>query len=249
MITRPDMLRIIIADFCLALGPGWMSAMYLFYFHDSRGFTMRAASSLLGVYIIAGVVGAGVLSIVAQRMGKHRTLMMAAIGYSVGLVVLTFLPKGAVLPATISMFVLGFLAAGFPLLDRAMVADVGDAVRLEQGKNRAGLLYAMITSTQKIASGLSIGLTYTVLGLVGYQAKEGAHNTAAAIRGLEIVYLSGPVFFVMVGGLCFIGYKLDHQRHAEIRAALDIRDAMGTEAPIVESIGGPAAAATPSPAE
>jgi Na+/melibiose symporter-like transporter len=254
MVSRPDMRRIIFADFCLALGPGWMSAIYLFYFHDSRGFTMQTASTLLGVYIIAGVVGAGVLSMVAQRLGKHRTLMMAAIGYSLGLVVLTFLPKGAVLPATVAMFVLGFLAAGFPLLDRAMVADVGDAVRLEQGKNRAGLLYAMITSTQKIASALSIGLTYTVLGWVGYQAGEGAHNTPAAVRGLEIVYLTGPVFFVMLGGLCFIGYKLDHKRHAEIRAALDARDAqdgagMSPEAPILEGIGGPASQPSPSPAE
>jgi GPH family glycoside/pentoside/hexuronide:cation symporter len=249
MVSRPDMRRIIFADFCLALGPGWMSAMYLFYFHDSRGFTLRASSTLLGVYIIAGVLGAGVLSAVAQRLGKHRTLMMAAIGYSVGLVVLTFLPKGAVLPATVSMFVLGFLAAGFPLLDRAMVADVGDAVRLEQGKNRVGLLYAMITSTQKIASGLSIGLTYTILGLVGYQAKEGAANTPAAIHGLELVYLTGPVFFVMLGGLCFIGYKLDHRRHSEIRAALDERDAMNPEPPILEGIGGQSHAPSPTPAE
>lgn len=246
MVSRPDMRRIIFADFCLALGPGWMSAMYLFYFHDLRGFTMKAASGLLGVYIIAGVLGAGVLSMVAQRLGKHRTLMMAAIGYSIGLIVLTFMPKGAFLPAMISMFVLGFLAAGFPLLDRAMVADVGDAVRLEQGKNRVGLLYAMITSTQKIASGLSIGLTYTILGLVGYQAGEGAHNTPAAVRGLEIVYLTGPVFFVMLGGLCFIGYRLDHKRHAEIREALDARDAMATEAPVLETISGPATAASPA---
>ena len=30
MISRPDMRRIIAADFCLALGPGWMSALYIF---------------------------------------------------------------------------------------------------------------------------------------------------------------------------------------------------------------------------
>ncbi len=249
MVSRPDMRRIIFADFCLALGPGWMSAMYLFYFHDARGFTLANSSKLLGIYIIAGVVGAGVLSWLATRIGKHRTLMLAASGYSIGLVGLTLLPKGAFGPVALGMFVLGFLAAGFPLLDRAMVADVGDAVRLEQGKNRVGLLYAMITSSQKIASGLSIGLTYTILAWVGYQAKEGAVNTPAAIEGLKLVYLVGPVFFVMLGGACFIGYKLDHRRHSEIREALDARDAMSPEPPILETIGGPAAAPSPSPAE
>ena len=249
MVSRPDMRRIIFADFCLALGPGWMSAMYLFYFHDARGFSLANSSKLLGIYIIAGVVGAGVLSWLATRLGKHRTLMLAASGYSIGLVGLTFLPKGAFGPVALAMFALGFLAAGFPLLDRAMVADVGDAVRLEQGKNRVGLLYAMITSSQKIASGLSIGLTYTILGWVGYQAKEGAVNTPAAVHGLELVYLVGPVFFVMLGGACFIGYKLDHKRHSEIRAALDERDGLSTEPPILEGIGGPAHVHSPSPAE
>jgi len=239
MVSRPDMRRIIFADFCLALGPGWMSAMYLFYFPDARGFTIAASSKLLAIYIVAGVLGAGVLSWVATRLGKHVTLMMAAVGYSLGLVGLSFLPKGAFGLVALAMFVLGFLASSFALLDRAMVADVGDAVRLEQGKNRAGLLYAMITSTQKIASGLSIGLTFTILGLVGYQSKEGATNTPAAIEGLKLVYLCGPVFFVMLGAACFIGYKLDHKRHSEIREALDARDAQNPEPPVLEGLAGP----------
>ncbi len=238
MISRPDMLRIIIADFCLALGPGWMSAMYLFYFHDARGFSSDASRFLLAIYIIAGVLGAGVLSWVATRLGKHRTLQIASTGYSIGLVLLQFMPTGAFAPAGAIMFVLGFLAAGFPLLDRAMVADVADAVRLEHGKHRVGLLYAMITSSQKIAGSLSITLSFTVLGLIGYNPKEGAVNTPAGIQGMELVYLAGPVVFVMLGGACFFGYKLDQKRHAEIRRQLDARDAAVDEASVVENLTG-----------
>ena len=131
MVSRPDMARIIIADFCLALGPGWMSALYLFYFHDARGFTIADASKLLLIYVVAGIVGAAGLSWLAQRLGKHRTLMVAAVGYSLGLASITLLPRGNFALASVAMFALGVLAAGFPLLDRAMVADVGDAVRLE----------------------------------------------------------------------------------------------------------------------
>ena len=238
MVSRPDMARIIIADFCLALGPGWMSALYLFYFHDARGFTIAGASQLLLIYVVAGIAGAMTLSWVAQRMGKHRTLMMASTGYSLGLIVLAFIPKGNFPLAAFLMFVMGFLAAGFPLLDRAMVADVGDAVRLEQGKHRIGLLYAMITTAQKVAGALSIGLSFTVLGWIGYQAKEGAVNTPEAIFGMQLVYLIGPVVFVMIGGACFIGYKLDSKRHGEIRAQLEERDAMSPGAAILEGLSG-----------
>jgi GPH family glycoside/pentoside/hexuronide:cation symporter len=215
VIFRPDMLRIIVADFCLALGPGWMAALYLFYFHDARGFTIKAASAQLLIYVVAGVIGAPTLSWVATRLGKHRTLMMASTAYSLGLIVMSFAPKGAFLPTALLMFVLGFAASSFPLLDRAMVADVGDAVRLEKGKSRIGLLYAMITTTQKVAGALSIGFSFKMLDIIGYKAKEGAVNTA-----------------------CFIGYSLDSRRHGEIRAALAIRDAQMTEAPILEGLDG-----------
>jgi glycoside/pentoside/hexuronide:cation symporter, GPH family len=238
MILRPDMLRIIVADFCLALGPGWMAALYLFYFHDARGFTIKNASIQLLIYIVAGVFGAPTLSWVATRLGKHRTLMIAAMTYSVGLVVLSFAPKGDFAIAAVLMFLLGFAASSFPLLDRAMVADVSDAVRLEKGKSRVGLLYAMITTTQKVAGALSIGFSYTALGWIGYQAKEGAVNTPAAISGMEMVYIIGPIVFVMLGGACFIGYRLDSKRHAEIRTQLAILDAQRLEAPVLEGLDG-----------
>ena len=242
MIARPDMRRIIVADFCLALGPGWMSALYLFYFRESRGFTIAQSSLLLLVYVFAGVFGAGMLSRIAMRFGKHRTLMVAAAGYSLGLIGLAMLPRGSMLLVAPFMFVMGFLATSFSLLDRAMVADVGDAIRLEQGKHRVGLLYAMITTVQKVAGSLSITLSFAVLGAIGYNAKEGFINSPAAIHGLELVYLIGPVAFVMLGAACFIGYKLDHKAHGDIRAALDLRDAMGPEPAVLDTLSGGQAA-------
>jgi GPH family glycoside/pentoside/hexuronide:cation symporter len=238
MMTWPEMRRIVAAAFCLTLGPGWMSAMYLFYFHDSRGFSFQVSTALLGLYIVAGVFGAAGLSWLATRLGKHRTLMVASTLYSLGLMILNFLPKGALFPAAIIMFLLGFVAAGFVLLGRAMCADVGDAIRLAKGKHRQSLLFALMTSVEKIASALSIFFTFSILGLVGYQAKEGVHNTPAAIHNLELVYLLGPITFVMLGGACYIGYKLDHKRHAEIRAELDARDTAIEPAAILETLGG-----------
>jgi Na+/melibiose symporter-like transporter len=236
MITVPEMLRIVAAAFCLTLGPGWMSAMYLFYFHDSRGFSFQVSSVLLGLYIAAGVFGAGGLSWLATRIGKHRTLMIAAAGYSIGLMGLNFLPKGSLIPAAIIMFALGFLAAGFVLLGRAMCADVGDAIRLQKGRHRQGLLYAMMTSVEKIGSALSIFFTFNILAIVGYQAKDGAHNTPAAIHNLELVYLIGPITFVMLGAACFIGYRLDHTRHAQIREALAERDNLAGPAAVLGAV-------------
>jgi hypothetical protein len=47
----------------------------------------------------------------------------------------------------------------------------------------------------------------------------------------------------MLGGLCFIGYRLDAKRHGEIREALALRDGSATEVGVLEGLtgqGGPA---------
>jgi len=223
-ISRPDLRRIIAADFCLQMGPNWMAALYLFYFHDLRGFSAAQSNLLLLIYIASGLVGALVVSRLATVFGKHKTLMAATTGYSLGLIGLSLLPRANFAAAAPFMGAMGFLATSFVLLDRAMVADVGDAVWLETGHQRTGLLYAILTSSQKLAGALSIGLTFAVLGWLGYDAREGAVNTAAAIHGLGWTFLLGPVIFVMLGGGCYIGYTLDARRHGDIRAALEARE-------------------------
>jgi GPH family glycoside/pentoside/hexuronide:cation symporter len=236
LFKRPEVLRILAADLCLALGPGWMGALYLFFWKDSRQFSAINASQLLGIYTVAGLVGAVALGRLATIFGKHRTLMAASTGYSLGLSLLFFMPKGIFLVDAPFMFVMGFLATGFTLLIRAMVADVGDKVRLETGRNQMGLLYALVVGTQKLAGAGSILFTFSLLDVVGYKTKEGVTNTVAAIHGLELIYLIGPVLFVMLGGACFIGYRLDSAQHASIRQQLEERDAMIAQAGVIEAI-------------
>lgn len=245
LVARPSMGRIVLADLCLSLGPGWMSALYIFFFTDSRGFTTSEASALLAVYILAGFGGAPLLGRLAMRIGKHRAVMVATTGYALALVALPFMPKGDMMVGAFQMFTAGFLAAGFQVLTRAMTADVADEVRLEQGKERSGLLYAITTLTSKISGAFAIFLSFAVLDRVGYDAALGAVNTPEAVRGLELAFLIGPIFFVAVGGLCFIGYKLGEERHGEIRRELDERDALYDTAPVIETLSSDPAIASP----
>ena len=56
-------------------------------------------------------------------------------------------------------------------------------------------------------------------------ANEGAVNTPQAIHNLQLAYIVGPIVFVMMGGLCVLGWRLDADKHAAIRVELDRRDA------------------------
>jgi Na+/melibiose symporter-like transporter len=202
-----------------------MSALYLFFFTAARGFSVREASILLAVYILAGVPGALGTAALARRIGKHRTLMVATSAFSLGLLAIMVTPKADLLATLPLMVWSGAMASGFGLMIQAMLADVGDEVRLSQGQERISLLYAVNALAAKIAAAFSIGLTFPLLQRLGYNPAEGAVNTPEAIHNLSLAFIGGPVFFVMLGGACVIGWRLDARRQGEIRAALDARDA------------------------
>ncbi|MFC3070801.1 MFS transporter [Phenylobacterium soli] len=232
LLTRPNVLRLLLADLCVTLGPGWMAALYLFYFRDSRGFGTGPANLLLAIYIAAGFVGAPFTAFIANRIGKHRALMLNTTVYSLGLILVPFLPAGNFAAFAPGMFVVGAMQAGFTVMIRALAGDIADELRLESGREWMGLVYALTNGTSKLAQAGAIILTFNfALTAVGYNAKEGAHNTADAIHGLELAYIIGPIVFVMIAGACFIGYRLTSERHAEIRKALEERDALYAEPP------------------
>ncbi|MDR3512200.1 MAG: MFS transporter [Caulobacteraceae bacterium] len=241
-ISRPEMRRIIAADLSLTLGPGTTGPIFLFFFHDAKGFSVAAAGTLLVFYIGAGLVGSPFWAALAKRLGKHRTVQLACVCYAVTQATLMALPRALYLPTAVGMFAVGFCASAFIPLVRAMVADVADEIRLETSKDLTSVLYSMVTTTAKIGAAISIGVIFPILALVGYQAADNVANTPHAIWGLEMCYLFAPIAFVVVGGAMFFGYRLDARRHAEVRSALERRDAMIDEGAALESLAGPTAA-------
>jgi Na+/melibiose symporter-like transporter len=238
VVADPNMARILLADLTISMGPGWMAALYIFYSRDFMHFTTAQANILLLVYILAGVVGAPALAWLATKISKHRTIMLVAVGYSLLLLTLAVLPKGNVWATAPTMFLTGCLASGFNVLSRAMTADVADEMRLKQGKERSALLYAGTTLTTKIAAGVSVFLTFTVLSRVGYDPQKGRENSPEAIDALLWCFLAGPVVFVMLGAACLIGYRLTAERAAEVRRQLEARDALTDRAGALEGLTG-----------
>jgi Na+/melibiose symporter-like transporter len=225
LLTKPDLVRLYLAQVALTLGPGWMSSIYLFFAKDVMKFTSSQSSLLLLTYLAGGLLGAPLLSQMATRIGKHRTLMIAAAAYSIGLCTVLLPPKGVMLASVPVMLWCGFMGVSFEMTIRSMLADVADEVRLEQGKERLSLIFALNTLTAKLAAAFAIGLTFPLLQFLGYLPKAGAANTPEAIRSLAITFIAGPIVFVMLGAACVIGWRMTASHHAKISAELALRDA------------------------
>jgi Na+/melibiose symporter-like transporter len=248
VITTPSMLRLVLADLFLTLGPGTTAPIYIFFFHEAKLFSLIQVPILLIPYTGAGVIGAPFWGWVAQKVGKHRAVQIACLAYAITQTILMALPAGQFAITAVGMASVGFCASAFILLVRAMVADVADQLRLETGQERSGVLFALVTMTQKFGTSITISIVYPILAYVGFNPKDGALNTAHAIWGLEMCYLFAPIALVLVGGAMFFGYSLTAQRQGEIRAQLDaLAAAEAGAAAGVESLGG--VGERPAPAE
>lgn len=255
VVKRPSMARVMITDMFTILGPAITAPLYLFFFEDARGYTASQANWLLMLYIGAQFFGPVFWARVAMRMGKHRAVMAEAIAYAIAQTVLLLIPSAHPFEMAFAMFAVGFIASGFPLLVRAMIADINDEVLLETGHDRTALLYSITTSVMKVGSTLSVGIAYTILPLFGFVATAGAVNSPEAIWGLEACYLVPPVLCVMIGGLAMWGYKLDAARHSEIRAQLDAATQIAVAEAAIETgdftgdLSGDLAGPSPAPGE
>lgn len=225
VLRTPSLLRLYAAQLAMALGPGWMSSLYLFFAKDFMRFTSAQASILLLVYVLAGLAGAPGTAWLANRIGKHRAIMVVAVTYSLGLLTVLAPPKGVVLMSVPVMLWCGTAGAGFELTIRSMLADAADEVRLRDGRDRLSLIYALNTAAAKLAAAMAIIITFPLLQRLGFVPAKGLANTPEAIQGLGIMFVAGPIACVILGAVCMIGWKLTAERHAEIRAALEARDA------------------------
>jgi Na+/melibiose symporter-like transporter len=223
LMSRPNVLRLLASDLFVQLGPNWMAALYLYDFTLVRGFSVASANLLLLIYLAAGF-SAPLVGALARRINKHRAFMACTTLFALCVAATPLLPKGAFVPAALLMLAAGAAFSGFTVLTRALCADIADEARLAAGREAMGLVFALTNATTKLATACALFFTFHALERAGFDAGEGAANTPAALRRLELVFLSGPIVFVTLGGLCFTGYRLDAARHAEIRKALEASD-------------------------
>jgi Na+/melibiose symporter-like transporter len=225
LIRRPAMLRLLSACLLLTSAPALTGALYFFFFHQALGFSFDQSTTLLLIYIAAGLL-MSLWARIARILGKHRALMTAAFLSAVVQCTILILPRGLFWPMAITMLIAGFAANCYNLLLNAMVADVSDEIRLETQQDRTAPLFALMTAAAKIGAAVPLAVTFPVLKAVGFNPAVGAVNTAAAIRGLENCFVFAPVFAMAFGGVCLWGYHLSAKRHGEIRKRLEEHDAL-----------------------
>jgi Na+/melibiose symporter-like transporter len=213
--------RLLACDFLIGLAFGMTGALFVFFFTKAKGFDTQFTNYGLLAYFLGGVAGGPMWTILSNRVNKHAALTWSCLGATIGLVLLYLTPNGNQ-PVAFIAIVLGGLPYAAPnQISRAMLADVADEDRLENGADRTGLLYSLVAATAKIGPALAVGITFVGLDqLVGFDPNSD-RNTPLAIHGLEAFFILLPAVLFALATLCLIGYPLTRRRHDEIRKALE----------------------------
>lgn len=223
MLARPTVQRVLIADLLMGLAPGVAGTLFFFYFIRVKGFDRLESAALLLIYFVAAIFGAVLWTRLAKQFGKAKTLQISCVVYAAVQFLVVFLPAGNFLLAVPFLIAAGIPYSAASFLLRSMMADINDEERLTTGKDRTGLLFAILTGTVKIGSALA-ATSFIALGALGFSAEHPAQSSEMGTLGLQAMYAVVPGVIGLLAALTMVRYPLTEERHAEIRRQLDERD-------------------------
>ena len=225
------MVRLLLVDLLMSVVPGIAGALFLFFFVAARNVPPATASTLLLFYFVAGLVAAPLWVRAARHYGKHKAAAIAVVMLGIAQLGVVVVPEGNFALAALSMAIAGIPFAAPTFLLRAMLADLNDAQALDRrdsggtALDTTGLNYALLTATAKLGYAIPVGLTYPVLGLMGFNAVEGAANSESAINGLIALFVVPPVLLSLLAAILVWRWPITAERHALIREQLATRAA------------------------
>lgn len=212
--------RLLVADFAVSFGIGATGSTYLFLVTWVFGQSENASIILL-TYFVSGLLAMPLWMKLAYRLGKHKTIVVASCYAMVALLGFPIAAEIGNTPFLILVTMLfGVVFGAAPMILRAMMADIADMDELETGKNRAGLLFAFLTTTNKVGGALSVSVTYAILAWVGFDPSA-IENSAAAQTGLLWTFVMLPMLVFGITALALRRYPLDQDKHKQIRQSLD----------------------------
>ncbi len=220
VVRLPLLRRLLLVDLLCNLSGGITGAMALFFFEAARGFAPAAASSFLLFYFGAGMLAAPLWVRLARRIGKHRTIAIAALASASVLALAPLLPERQFAVAAVFMAVAGVPAVVPAFLLRAMMADLSDAETLRSGQERTGLFYAALLAVQKLGYAIPVGLSYPVLGLIGFVPRLGPANATLAITGVVLLFVMPSVLLSLTAAWVVRNWPIDAETQARTAAAL-----------------------------
>lgn len=213
------------AAFFLFTAATGVQAAVAFTFYDSYLHIGPYLPFLILIVVVATTMSVPFWTAISKRIGMHRSL---ALGWIVVVLVLQgywFLSPGPLAPFILGalMLVLGLSQGINPITQSAMIANLVDYGQWKTGESNAGGYYAAQTFLLKVAQAAGSGSGFLLLGLIDFDVKPGATNSAFAVNGLFATLIVVPSILIVLGLILISRFPLDARRLAIVQRRLAAR--------------------------
>jgi len=216
------LLRLLAANAAITAAFAVVQSLFVFYVTYTLLLGERTGF-ILFFLMVGGMIFIPVWVRLSERYSKHRTMQLAVLYGMVVPAFLLFLPPEQLWLAVPAFLFVGAITSAHELLPRTMMADVCDHDQAESGAERMGLYYSLLQLSSKLAGGLMLGSSYTVLVWIGFE--PGGENTQAAIDGVRYLIVFTPIAAYLLVLLLMWKYPIDRERQKELRQIIEQRGA------------------------
>ena len=206
--------RLLIGVLLIWLGGSIFNALVIFIVQHTLQLQNNAMLYFVFTQYAVGLLCLPLVLKLANRIGRHRVLVLGALAFLLPLPLFMLVPPGA-LPYAIALYaLLGTTTSAIWVMPPALVADAIDYGRLQGAGDDAALYMALYHFVQKVAMAGGVGIGMGLAGALGFNAA--GVNTPEGVSALNMVALVLPVFIALPGMLMLYNYPLTRERHDEV---------------------------------
>lgn len=182
------------------------AVLVMFFMRDYLGADAYAGMFLM-IYFLSGAALMGLWIKLSDRYGMYYSWLISMV-----LSIATFAWAYLLQPGDLAAY--GFICA---LSGMALGADlalppaiIANRINAQKTERQATQYYAIQSFLPKVSMALAGGLSFTVLGFIGFEA--GAENSPAALHGLVAVYALLPCLIKIISAI-FLFYLIQKEEH------------------------------------
>ncbi|MGD1935521.1 MAG: MFS transporter [Candidatus Phaeomarinobacter sp.] len=216
------LIRLLVAAFAIAIATGVIGSLvphvatHVFKLPQSIGFAYLAllGGGLIFVPLVVGL---------SYRFGKHRTLTGLAIANAIGLPLFYVVPGSSVAMFGVWLGLFGVGLFGGIFLLNSMIADCAEQLRLETGKQRMGLYFALLLATTKLGLIMAFYATQAFILHLGFTPFQ--NNSQVALDSMMHALIGVPLLMYLVAAWVMWNFPTDREQQGEMRSTLPERSA------------------------
>lgn len=196
---------------------GVMSYYFIYYIGNPA--IMAPALVLFNIFTI---LGQAYVPFLVSKLGKKKSCVVAYVVQAISLIIVFMGGPNNLIPIYIGSALNGF-AHVVPGIMYSITGDIVDREEVRTGERSDGMVYSMFSLGTKIgvAGGGSIGVA--ILGAMGFVANQ--EQTAATLRGINMLTNLGPIVFLALAALCVLAIDITEEEAKANKKLLEEREA------------------------